>query len=273
MKNKKDLIIINGVTGAIGSACLAHFASQKDTVVYGLTRKGRWYYYGVPDGKKLPLATLFYSLTGVDPLTQRSVGGFARLIDKTKFKSIRYIHCIGHYPFEVIKSGKYVVRRDNDGDGVDDRCQELTFRYFTLLYEALSKIGLNQAFIFGSIADKHRPLVHKSWWLTMDKLKQAIAFKQSNDQTLPPVVVVNISSVLCPKEIVERPFVFTNTNANPAYWLQPHEIALFVHKLFRVNKQRLYEVDLFKKVPNFNTTYYKNSNFTTRKVKELFGKI
>ncbi len=35
----KDLIIINGVTGAIGSAVLAEFACQENTCIYGLSRK------------------------------------------------------------------------------------------------------------------------------------------------------------------------------------------------------------------------------------------
>ena len=35
----KTLVIINGVTGAIGSACLARFSRANDTTIIGLSRQ------------------------------------------------------------------------------------------------------------------------------------------------------------------------------------------------------------------------------------------
>jgi hypothetical protein len=85
------------------------------------------------------------------------------------------------------------------------------------------------------------------------------------------MIVFNISSILCPHELITRPFVFTDTDANQFYWLNPYELSKFVLKMIAKTKNGFYEFEKFKIKPNFSpNTYYKDKKFTPRKVKELY---
>lgn len=85
------------------------------------------------------------------------------------------------------------------------------------------------------------------------------------------ISLVNISSVLCPNELISRPFVFSATDADPMYWLQPAEVAQFLESLMqKKQRQNFKEYELFKKKPGFDPEYYTDEKFTPRKIKELF---
>jgi hypothetical protein len=179
------LIIINGVTGAIGSACLSLFASQNDTVVYGISRKAKDFRNFCIDGK-LPQRTLVCSIYGRSPEDDYPACTscyFSEAINSDLFESIYYIHALGVYPFEIDESGDRIVRHDNDQDGIDDRCTLLTRDMFNSFYTAIPSATKKQthSFIFGAIADKYEPFVHMSWWKTMKELKSILikSFKES----------------------------------------------------------------------------------------------
>ncbi len=270
----KKLVIIHGVTGAIGSACLSFFASNPDFIVYGISRKAKDFREFCVKGK-LPVATLICSITS-ETYIPRIATIFSESIDADQFSEIYYVHALGVYPFEIDKNGNRLVHNDNDGDGIDDRCTELTLEMFSSFYVSLaSRTKKNVlSFIFGGIADKHEPLAHMSWWKTMKVLKDEIVRKSEKTKNLQAqVAIVNISSVLCPNELITRPFVFTETDADPTYWLQPMEVVQFLgHILMTGQKECLKEYELFKKKPDFDEHYYENEVFTPRKVTELFGK-
>lgn len=276
----KRLVIIHGVTGAIGSACLSIFASQKDTVVYGISRKAKDFREFCIDGK-LPVATLICSITS-ETYPARMARYFAQAIETKAFEEVYYIHAVGVYPFEIDAQGNRTVSFDNDADGIDDRCKELAmlFELFSSsLPHSLQKTV--RSFLFGGIADKYEPFVHMSWWKTMKCLKKDLHdFAKSVDWRAEkgkfPIAVslINISSVLCPNEIITRPFVFSATDSNPQYWLLPNDVAVFIDKLINKGQtQKFKEYSLFKKLPGFSESYYDDENFTPRKVKELFGNI
>lgn len=277
----KKLVIIHGVTGAIGSACLSLFASQKDTVVYGISRKAQDFREFCKGGK-LPLATLICSVSGRDTndhYPSRMSYHFGQAINPDLFESIYYIHALGVYPFEIDENGDRIVRCDNDQDGIDDRCHLLTRTMFDSFYTGIaSQIKKPvHSFIFGGIADKYEPFAHISWWKTIKELKNTLieAFERSEQgsiiKNLSKVSVVNISSVLCPNELISRPFVFTNTDGDPAYWLTPMEVANFLQNIIAIGQQESFkEYDLFKKKPDFDLNYYEDENFTPRKIAELF---
>ncbi len=267
----KKLVIIHGVTGAIGSACLAHFASQKDTIVYGISRKAKDFTEFCVDGK-LPITTLICSISS-ETYASRMAHYFTEAISSEMFSEIYYIHAVGLYPFEIDKKGNRFVEHDNDADGINDRCQYLTkdlFSKFCLLLSSRAKKPV-RSFLFGSIADKYEPFAHMSWWKTMKELKEIITYGQNKNGKFGTVSIVNISSVLCPHELIIRPFVFTATDANPEYWLSPNDVTLFISSLIeKGQKQKFQEYELFKKLPDFDKEYYEDKFFTPRKIAELY---
>jgi hypothetical protein len=164
-------------------------------------------------------------------------------------------------------------------DGIDDRCTELTYRMFRSFYSGIASQIKKQvhSFIFGGIADKHEPTAHASWWKTMKKLRTDLVenFEKAEHASIIKkfckVSVLNISSVLCPNELISRPFVFSKTDADPQYWLLPMDVANFLQNIITFGQQEDFkEYELFKKKPNFNSAYYEDEKFTPRKVKELF---
>ncbi len=269
----KKLVIINGVTGAIGSACLSLFASQKNTVVYGISRQARDFTEFCLEGK-LPVATLICSLLKEMELW-KAVDFFAKAIPADVFDEIYYIHAVGLYPFEIDSKGKRIVKYDYNKDGVDDRCEYLTFQMFRAFHHQISMRIKNKplrSFLFGSLADKHKPLAHTSWWKTLNKLRQLSEFGPDLQGNIS---LLNISSVLCPNELITRPFVFISTDADSSYWLLPSEVATYVDRLIRFHKPKVFfeDYELFKKKPKFNQdTYYQDEFFTPRKIAELFKK-
>ena len=86
--------------------------------------------------------------------------------------------------------------------------------------------------------------------------------------------LVNISSVLCSHEIATRPFVFIDTDADPAYWLAPAELATYLEK--EMGKRNFFngfhEHEVFKKRPDITHEYFSVKVFKERKMSELFGK-
>ena len=279
----KRLVIIHGVTGAIGSACLSLFASQKDTVVYGISRKARDFREFCVDGK-LPTKTLICSLSGRsldDDYPARMSYYFAQAISPETFESIYYIDALGVYPFEIDEKGNRTIHYDNDQDGIDDRCTLLTQHMFTSFYRGLPheiKAPVH-SFIFGGIADKYEPTAHASWWKTMKALKADIieSFEKSEHgstiKTFCKVSLINISSVLCPNELISRPFVLTATDNDPAYWLLPNEVATYIDFIcISHQRENFREYELFKMKPNFDEQYYEDQKFTPRKVAELYNK-
>lgn len=279
----KKLVIIHGVTGAIGSACLSLFGSQKDTVVYGISRKAKDFREFCVGGK-LPAKTLICSISGDtldDHYPARMSYQLGKAIDPELFEGIYYIHALGVYPFEIDDAGNRTVSFDNDMDGIDDRCTELTHYMFSSFYSGIASVTRKHvhSFIFGGIADKHEPFAHTSWWKTMKELKTTLVetFEKSEQgsviKNLCKVSVINISSVLCPNELISRPFVFTNTDGDPEYWLTPLEVASLLQNIITLGQQEDFrEYELFKVKPKFDPEYYEDKKFTPRKITELYRK-
>jgi len=267
MKSTKNIIIISGITGAIGSALLADYSQDQDVVIYGISRRGQPIEAFLKEGC-LPQRTLICSLPEVNGYEAM----FSRM-DFSNVKSVTYIHAVGLYPFEVSKEGKVQVENDRDGDGINDAVTKLTYQNFVAATTALLNAwkGKTSCAIFAGIADKYKPVVHQSWWKTIEKVKtymQNLCAERTNLST----VVFNISSVICPSEVITRPFVFTDTDANPMFWLPPHELSQFVVSELGKIGMGYFEVEKFRVKPDFESeNYYADQNFTPRKVNELFG--
>jgi hypothetical protein len=263
----KTLVIINGVTGAIGTASLARFSREYGVVIYGLSRKAELVSSFAKEGK-LPDNSLICSVGDISD--KNDCAKFVTAINGSLYEKIVYIHAVGVYPFEIDEHGNIRVSNDDDNDGIDDRVMELSYTAFFAMTEALSEIGKPvNALIFGGIADKHQPAVHKSWWTVMERVKNSMKEKVQKDAKTN-FFVLNISSVICPHEILTRPYVFQNTNANPRFWLMPHEVAEEVAMLALADSHKGFtEQDLFHNADYYQEDYFTEKKFTDRKKAEL----
>jgi hypothetical protein len=263
--NKKKIIIISGVTGAIGTALFAEYGQDRNNVVYGISRKA------LPveaflKGGLLPHQTLICSIG--------DAADYSTLFAHIDYdvSEVVYVHALGLYPFEVDTSGNIVIENDVDKDGVNDEVTKLSFTAFVSATQNLEKYwqGKTTCLIFGSIADRHQPAVHQSWWKTIEKVKQYMRGRAVANANLS-MIVFDISSVLCPHEVITRPFVFTNTDADQAYWLHPYELAQFVVESASNARPGFHELEKYRAKPGFEPgKYYKDDCFTPRKVRELY---
>ena len=136
---------------------------------------------------------------------------------------------------------------------------------------SLDKLGLSvRALLFGGIADKFRPSVHKSWWSVMETIKEKMK-ELSKSSNVVSYFVLNISSVICPHELLTRPFVFKNTNADASFWLMPHEVADQVATLVFSKQEGFIEDEIFHKANYYEEDYFSEDKFVSRKKSELWG--
>lgn len=264
---KKKLVIISGITGALGNSLLAHYARQDHTVVYGISRKAKPLKNFINlKTNKLFDSTLIFSLKEIK---EKNYSKFVNLIDFDKFSEVNYIHSLGIYPFEINEEGVHIVENDENKDGINDLVELLSydiFRWLTSKIISSTKLPF-QAGIFGGLADKHKPTAHRSWWIIFEKTREYMkSIKEKNVR----MHIFNISSVICTHEILTRPFVFIKTDANPKYWLSSEEVTKKVSQEFGKKGEGYFEHELFHIKPEFDKEHYKNKKFTPRKVAELF---
>jgi len=261
----KRLVIINGVTGALGSACLARFSRNPKSTIYGLSRSYLNYKTFLTAGV-MPDATLGCSV-GQDTL--KGCHMLLGKIDFSLYEEVIYVHALGAYPMEFGPNGTIEVANDHDKDGINDLVTKLSHDLFLGILDGLAKKNvLAQALIFGGLADKHEPLVHQSWWKTMKKIKARCIEAVAKHKKLG-VTLLNVSSIICPNELRVRPYVFKDTDAKPWFWLMPHEVAEEVDRLTAGGSRGFCECELFHPAEYNRLGYYADENFTMRKKREL----
>ena len=267
MRTTRSLVIVSGVTGAIGSAVLAEYGRKKNVVIYGISRQAsNMRQFINRDTRKLHQRTLICS---IDEVTEKSYQDFISLIDFSGFSEVIYVHALGLYPFEVDHNGNYVTENDYDGDGINDKCMFLTYTLFktvTSKIAELTNVPLKCA-IFGGLSDKHNPRAHKSWNHVIEKAKKYMMASAKKNISM---LALNISSVICSHELITRPFAFINTDADHTYWLSPWEVGRKVAKELGRMEGGYCETEIFNHNPNFRNGYYNDKNFTPRKVLEIY---
>ena len=262
----KTLIIINGATGTLGTACFARFSREHDTNMIGLSRQA------LPaeifcKNDYLPDNILVCSMG--DITSKEDCENFVKKIDKSFYDKVIYIHALGFYPCELDKAGNIYVANDDDHDGIDDRVVKLSYEAFFAMTGALQKLGLPmRALIFGSIADKLKSIVHKSWWTVMGRIKERMK-KEVEQNDKASFLVLNISSVIDASELLIRPFVFQNTNADASFWLTPHEVAEQVVSLVFSKMNGFVEDELFHKADYYQEGYFEEDKYIKRRKGEL----
>lgn len=262
----KTLIIIGGVTGALGAACLARFSREHGTTIIGLSRQAQKDDTFCANGY-LPDNTLICSIGDIS--NKEDCKSFSQKIDRSFYEKIIYIHALGEYPTELDASGNIHVSNDIDNDGIDDRVVKLSHDAFFAMTEALEGVGLPlRALIFGSIADNFKLAVHKSWWTVMERIKEKMK-KEVEYKNKTSFFVLNISSVIDPGELIIRPFVFQNTNADASFWLMPHEVAEQVVALVFSKRDGFTEDRIFHKADYYEENYFEENKYTNRRKAEL----
>lgn len=269
----KKLYIISGITGAVGNALLAEVAKEPGAVVYGISRKGKEYVTFVNSRTGLLQTHTFICSLG--ELEDATIKSFLGLIDVNTYSSVTYVHALGHFPFEVNRDGEHQVLNDKNGDGIDDLTYDLSFRVFKTVTSRLKTICEKHqvpvaAFIIGSITDKFRLKEHQSWWRTFDLIRTYM--KETAGQGFG-MHLVNVSSVICSHEIITRPYVFIDTDADMRFWLAPSELAGYISAQLKGTSafSGFQEHDLFHERPDLNKDYFSAVPFRHRKMKELFG--
>ncbi len=156
----KRLIIINGATGAIGSACLARYSRDSENTIYGLSRKGLLYTEFLVSG-------IVLDVTLICSAGKEDLKGYHILLDRINFslyEKVIYIHALGVYPFGISPEGTIMVTGDHNKDDVNDLVTKLSHNFFLGVLNKLTKKSVRvQTLIFGGLADKYESLVHQSW--------------------------------------------------------------------------------------------------------------
>ena len=267
------LLIINGVTGALGNALFGQAVQSQDVIVYGLSRQALpWRQMLLHGSMKLPHSTLLTSL-GKNIEDEDSIRGFLGAINFSHFSSVWYCHAVGIMPFEVDEQGRHAVSNDDDNDGIDDRVMKLTGLAFLRMARALAQATSAPVAVlsFGALSDVWGVSAHKSGIEAIKVAKAGLneAFRMYEHLSGG---VLNISSVACAHEILTRPFVCAQVNAKLNYWLTPWEVAAKCIDIFKDAKRgTLLEEDFFRPLPTFNAAaYYEDTRFTRQKMLELY---
>ena len=264
-KVKKDLVIITGVTGAIGSALLEQYGQRKNTVIVGITRKSQtWKNFINKKTGKIYCGTLLCAVE----FEEKEVKNFIAHIDVEEFARVTFIHCVGDYQFEVDSVGNFTTENDKDGDGINDLVKFLSYDLFKWFAGNLMRKTKSQLdfVIFGSLADKYEPQSFKSWWQTMKKTEH---FMSSVITEKIGFFRFDISSVLCPHELITRPFVFTHTDADQTSWLSPSKLASEVIRALDTSNGGFHKNDMFEHWDGFSSDYYQDEKIVPRRLLEI----
>jgi len=265
----KKIIIINGVMGVIGSPIFSYFAEQGEHIIYGISRRGLYFeeYLNTNSGKLFEKNLVFSVADYKKDNYEIDIDNFVEALPDLP---IVFIHTMGEYVTEMNRSGEIKVNNDNDGDGIDDNVKRLTYDVSMSFCKKLSQLKSQVTFVqIGSLSDKYRIDIHGSWLRSMDLLKcdlKNLCEKYQNFNAL----ILNVSSVLTPKELIDRPFVSLKTNADMRYWLPPVEIARFIDGYTGTEKKRLNEEELYRKWPNITQDHFSLESYKIRRSKELF---
>lgn len=149
----KKLVIISGVTGCIGQELLRRYILEKDTLIYGISRKG----VSLDEFRVLPDHNMIIS---VDLEDAHSIKNFIKKIPIDRYESITYFHLVGEFKTEITKDLHVSVENDIDGDGIDDTVYNLVAKAYIEMVMALVTVSktLRSRFkvvSFGSLADAH----------------------------------------------------------------------------------------------------------------------
>lgn len=257
--------------GVIGSPIFSFFAEQGENIIYGISRRGLYFDEYVNGEGKLPETNLVFSLA--DYKKENYEIDVENFVDSLPDLPIVFIHTMGEYVTEMSRDGKLQITNDIDGDGINDNVKRLTYDVSLSFSKKLSTRKESTIFIqIGSLSDKYRIDIHGSWVKSMDLLKTDLVDLCKGAENFY-AMILNVSSVLTPKELVDRPFVSVKTNADMRYWLPPVEIAHFINDYMQSPEKGLVEKELYKKWPNISPDHFAIDSYKERRGKEIYDSL
>ncbi len=268
MKNTnapKKLVIIAGVTGSIGQELLRYYLLEKDTLVYGISRRG----VSLDLFDTLPTHNLIVNVNMID---QESIAAFIKKLPEG-FNRITYYHLLGEFKTEINKDLQVVVENDHDRDGIDDGIYNLVARAYKTMAGFLNQISTTNKIelnivSFGSLADRHKIPCFQSFAKSREVVKEFSRELLKSNENLN-MYLLDTSTILAADEMLERPFIF-GTDVNPVYWITPSELTTRTLGFIALEKG-LVEKDVFIANPNFSDDYFDADITYKRRVKELFN--
>lgn len=260
------LIIIGGVTGSIGQEILRKYLLEKETLIYGISRKG----VSMDNFTTLPN---HHMIVGLDLCHTASINKFISKIPEQRYESISYFHLVGEFKTEITDRYEVLVQNDMDGDGIDDAVYGLVAKAYQDMVYALmerivdTKITLKIA-SFGSLADVHDIPCFQSFRKSREIVK-AFSKEISQNYSDASFYLFNTSTILSADEMLERPFIFS-TNVDPTYWITPSEL---VEKAlsFMGSSSGIIERDIYLANPQFSDDYFDPTVTLKRRVQELYN--
>ncbi len=262
------LIIIGGVTGSIGQEILRKYLLEKETLIYGISRKG----VSVSSFSSLPNHNM---IVGVDLRNTASISEFVSKIPVQHYDSISYFHLVGEFKTEITEGFEVLVQNDLDEDGIDDAVHGLVAKAYQDMVSGLIEIAATtnaalKVASLGSLADVHDIPCFQSFRKSREIVK---TFSQeiSQNNSIASFYLFNTSTILSADEMLERPFIFS-TNVDPTYWITPSEL---VEKAlsFMGSSNGIIERDIYLANPQFSDDYFDPTVTLRRRVQELYNKI
>jgi len=253
MENKKQLVIIAGAAGEIGSS-YAKMLSDKGLDVIAVIRN-----------KKLSFNSPLITEINCHLDNEQDIQSKFNNLPIENYEEIIYLHTIGVDKFDP--RGYPSIR---PMETIDPEIYKTNVNSFKYLMRYLvkrirlhntntqNKINLKISMI-GGAGDKYTPFVIESFCEVKHIIRQYI----QSQVTLYPEWVsglsINITSTVTKSALAVRPY------ADTEYWLLPEEVVKqSVDDLLNF-KAGYKEIDIIKKLPNFIEGYYENDSMLYEK--------
>jgi hypothetical protein len=261
--NNKNLVLISGATGSIGSCFFEQFILEPDNHVVGLSRSGL-NIYEIPN---------HHSIVYFDFNKKKSYESLAKIINKNNYKKIIYIHAVGKFLTEINYDKKNKSfnepRKGNYNKDVVSLTHNYTATMVDFLLKNVRKTTPVVAVNIGSLSDEFDIPVFQSWRYAQNKLlnffdKSVKRYKNFSALT------VRVSTILGANELLDRPFLFS-TETDPNFWLPKTELVAYVKRRIKYVSNNSKIENLFRRYPWFDKNHWNGQKTFLRRVQEQYN--
>lgn len=256
----KNLILISGATGSIGSSFFEQFILEHNYHVVGLSRSGL----------KTQTIPNYHSIIHFDFEDMKSYEKIRNLIKTNDYKKIVYVHTVGKFQTEIIKDKKGFSEPEKGK--YDNEITKLTFDYTAKVVDfLLAKSGKNTEIVavnIGSLSDEFDIPVFQSWRHGQTQLLNFFGKKIEEYKNFS-ALTVRVSTILGAKELVDRPYLF-GTNTDPQFWLPKTELVAYIKRRIKYSFKGSKIENLFRSYPKFDNGHWDNKKTFIRRVQELY---
>lgn len=238
---KKDLVIVAGAAGEIGTAFIKKLIEQGIETI-GITRTH----------KVDVQSSGAYRSVKLDLVSDTEIKEKIDKIGMSSYDRIIYFHSIGVDKFDP--RGYPNIKPMHT---IDPNVYETNVNTFKHLFKYLTKRTLKEnlklkTVIIAGVADKHVPFVIESFCEAKFIVRQYIISFIEKFPNLFSGLSINITSTITKSALKVRP------NADTAYWLTPDDVAEQGFGKFMEDTKGYSEINIIKHNPDFKEDYYDN---------------